>query len=211
MSLLHQNIPEADDDAARGEAFTRGTSHIVIASVLAAVAVSIAIALYFIAGQQPPAASGEVIGLWACPLHEESSDTDANGDPMARQTLDQMLVFAQVRLHNQSKHPLTLFDKRADLTLTDGIYSSTAATAQNYERIFKAYPNLPVPHPAPLATEFTLAPGQTAEGSFLTAFKLTRQQWNARKNLTFSFSFRYQPRLILTPRVPVVETGPGQQ
>lgn len=205
MSLLHQDAPEATDDAARGEAFTRGTSHIVIASILAALLVSLAIVFYFVNGQKPPAAAGEILGVWACPLHEEGPATDANGDPMAPQSSQQILLFVQVRLRNQSPHPLTLFDKQANLTLPGSVYSSTAATAQNYERIFRAYPKLPAPHQTPLATEFTLAPGQSVDGSFLAAFKLSKQQWDARKNLTFGFSFRYQPRLILTPRVPVVE------
>jgi hypothetical protein len=205
MSLLHQNSPEASDDAARGEAFTRGTSHIVVAAVVAAIVVSVAIGFYVFAGQKPPAATGEIVAVWACPLHYESSGLDANGEPMAKESLDQVLVFARVRLHNQSKQPLFLIEKQTNVTLPDGIHSSTAATAMNYERIFQAYPKLAAPHLPALATEATLEPGQTVEGSFLSSFKLTKQEWDARKDLNFSFSFRYQPRLVLSPRVPVQE------
>ena len=45
MSLLHQDSPEEIDDAARGEEFTKGTSHVVWASALATVLVTVAIAL----------------------------------------------------------------------------------------------------------------------------------------------------------------------
>ena len=43
MSLLNQDSPEKIDDAARGESFTRGTSHVAWASIVAVVVVSAAI------------------------------------------------------------------------------------------------------------------------------------------------------------------------
>ena len=48
MSLLHQ---EELDDAARGEELTRGTSHVVIAAIIAGLVMCIAIGIYAIAGQ----------------------------------------------------------------------------------------------------------------------------------------------------------------
>ena len=70
----------------------------------------------------------------------------------------------------------------------------------DYDRVFLAYPDIPVPHGPALPLNLTPSiPGQTVEGTFVSSFRLTKQQWDARKNLNFSFSFRYQPVLMLTP------------
>lgn len=204
MSLLHQNSEEMDD-AARGEELTKGTSHVVWASVIAAVLVSAAIAFYVISGQKPPAATGEILQVWVHPRHTESSGLDANGMPMPKESFDQLLVFAHVRLHNQSKGPLTLYQILTNLTLDDGIHSSYAASVADYDRIFLAYPDIKVPHGKPLPIQMTLDPGQTVEGDIVSSFRLTKQQWDARKKLDFSFGFRYQPELVLAPHAPVID------
>jgi len=204
MSLLHQDTPDEIDDAARGEEF-KGPSHVVWATVIAAILVSIAIAIYVIAGQKPAAVSGDVIAVWAHPQHSESSGLDANGDAMAKQSFDQVLVFAEVRLHNQSKQPLYLLNILTNATLDDGIHSSYAAGQSDYDRVFLAYPAMPVPHGPGLPLNLTLDPGQSADGTFVSSFRLTKQQWDARKNLNFSFTFRYQPSLVLTPTAAVIE------
>jgi hypothetical protein len=205
MSLLHQESTDKTDDASRGESFTRGTSHLFGAGILAFVLVSIAIAVYVWTGQKPPVATGEILQIWAHPQHTESSGYDANGMPMAKDSFDQVLVFARVRLHNQSKQPLFLNQILTDATLPDGILSSYAASASEYERVFIVYSQLSSLHGKPLPTETTINPGQTVEGEIVSAFRLSRQQWNARKGLTLTFKFQYQPNLVLTPNVQVVE------
>ena len=202
MSLLHQ---EQQDDAARGEELTRGTSHRIIAFIVALVVVSAAIAVYMIAGQKPPVASGQVLAVWVHPQHTETSGLDANGAPMQTEVFDQVMVFAKVRLHNQSGAPLQLWNIAANATFPDGIHTSFAATANDYDRIFLAYPDLPVPHGQPLPLQTEIAPGQTMEGTFVSAFRMTRQEWDTHKGLTFTFGFHYQPNLELTPTVPIVE------
>jgi len=56
MSLLHQDSPEEIDDAARGEELTKGSSHVFVAGIIAAVVVTVVIAAYVLVGQKPPAA-----------------------------------------------------------------------------------------------------------------------------------------------------------
>jgi hypothetical protein len=34
---------------------------------------------------------------------------------------------------------------------------------------------------------------------------MTQQQWDARKSLDYTFAFRYQPALVVTPHVPITE------
>jgi hypothetical protein len=205
MSLLHQDTSEATDDSALGEELTKGSSHLVWTTVVATVLVSIAIAIYMIAGQKPPVVTGDIIAVWAHPQHTETSGLDANGAAMAKESFDQVLVFTEVRLHNQSKQPLFLLDILTNATLDDGIHSSYAASQSDYDRVFLAYPGIPVPHGPALPLNLTLDAGQSVDGTFVSSFRMTKQQWDARKNLNFSFTFRYQPILVLRPTAAVIE------
>jgi hypothetical protein len=83
--------------------------------------------------------------------------------------------------------------------------TSFAATAAQYERIFLAYPSMAQWHSLPLSTELTLEPGQTAEGTFVSSFRMTKDQWDARKALDFSFAFRYQPEVKVTATGAVID------
>ena len=204
MSLLQQNGADLDD-ASKGESLTRGTSHIVIAAMVATILVSVAIAAYIIAGQKPPAVTGQILSVIVHPLHTQSSGFDASGAVIPSETFDQVYVFTQVQLHNQSQGPMFLSNMMTNATLPDGIHSSYAASASDYERIFLAYPDIPVPHNKALPLDTTIQPGQTVEGTVVSAFKLSKQEWDARKDLSFTFSFRYQPNLVLAPKVTVAE------
>jgi hypothetical protein len=205
MSLLQHENPELDD-AARGESFTKGTSHVIIASIAAVVLVSLAVVLYIVTGQKPPVATGEVVAVWAVPHHVGSSGFDAAGARVPADTFDQMLVFAQVKLHNQTSHPLFLNGITGNATLADGIHSSYAAPKSGYNDVFLAYEGLPVPRGTPLSSDATLQPGQTIEGAIVCSFRMTKQEWDARKNLNFGFGFQYHPVLKLTPQPGVVHT-----
>lgn len=205
MSLLRQDGKEELDDAARGEELTKGTSHVVVATIIAIVVVTVIIALYVFVGQKSPLATGQVMGVWVHPLHTETSGFDAAGMPMPKESFDQVLVFAHVRLHNQSKQPLFLTNILTNATFGDGVHTSYAAGASDYQRVFLAYPHMSVPHGKPLPLEETLNPGQTLEGSFVCAFRMPKQQWDTHKNLNFTFAFRYEPDLVLTPSTTVVE------
>ena len=204
MSLLQQDSTELDD-AARGEELTKGSSHLVLASVIAAVIVTIAITVYVLAGQKPPDASGEIEQVWAHAQHSESSGFDANGAAMPKEEMDQVYVFTLVKLHNQSKEPLFLHNIMTNATLDDGIHSSYAATAADYDRVYIASPSMPVPHGKALSLTSTIDPGQSVEGTIVSAFHLTKQQWDARKDLSFTFSFQYKPSLTIAPHSAVID------
>ena len=204
MSLLQQNDRE-QDDASRGEEFTKGTSHVLLASVIAAVVVTIAIFLYVKLGEKPMPAAGEVTNVSAHMMHRETPGVDAAGAPMAKDVFDQVLVFAHAKLQNKSKQPLFLHQITANLTMPDGLHISYAAPPSDYERLFKVYPELASFHGNALSSELTLEPGQSAEGDFVSSFRMSKQDWDARKGMDFTFAFRYQPLLKLTPAGPVME------
>ena len=94
-------------------------------------------------------------------------------------------------------------------TMDDGIHTSYAANKTDYDRVFVAYPNMPVPHGKGLsALDTEIAPGQTVDGTlFFYPFKVSKQEWDARKNLNFTFAFRYQPNVAVAPQVTITEQG----
>jgi len=204
MSLLQQDSNDLDD-AARGEELTKGSSHVLWAGLIAAVVVSALITFYFISGQKPPAATGEIEQVWVHPQHTGTSGFDANGAQMEKESFDQVYVFALVKLHNQSDKPLFVHSIMTNAAMDDGIHTSYAATAADYDRVFLAYPNLPVPHGKALSPQATIDPGQTVEGTVVSAFRMTKEQWDARKGLDFTFAIQYQPDLTVAPRLPLLE------
>ncbi|HTB96174.1 MAG TPA: hypothetical protein VK716_04140 [Terracidiphilus sp.] len=207
MSLLNQESPQALDDAAKGESLTKGSSHIAIAAIVATVVVSIAIAIYVIAGEKPPAATGEILEVWAHPMHTVTPAFDASGASISQENFDQVLVFTRVRLHNQSKQPIILHQILTNITHPDGsIDSSFATTASQYQRIFMAYPELAQWQTTPLSTdELAINPDQTVEGTFVSSFRMAKDQWDGRKALDYSFGFRYLPIMKLTPKVAITD------
>jgi hypothetical protein len=205
MSLLQQNPSSGVDDAGRGEELTKGTSHIVWATIIAVIVVSAAIAAYVIIGQKPPAATGEASRVVAHMMHRETSGFDASGAVMPKEEFDQVLVFTHLKLHDQSKNPVFLRQILTNVTLEDGIHSSYAATPSDYERLFAAYPDLAALHGKPIALDATIEPGQDLEGDVVSSFRMTKAEFDARKGLDLSVSLRYLPDLKVTPTGSVTE------
>lgn len=201
MSLLEQE----SETSASGESYTKGTSHVIIATVIAVVLVSAAMTIYVISGEKPAAATGEILDAWAHPMHSESSGFDANGAPVPKEELDQVLLFTHVRLHNQGKQPIFLHQIIANAVLADGIHSSYAATPNDYERVFKAYPDLMQWHAPPISPNLTIQPGESKEGTFVCSFRLPKTDWDARKDLDYTFNFQYMAGLKLALKGSVTE------
>jgi hypothetical protein len=126
---------------------------------------------------------------------------------MPKRDADQIMVFATVSLQNNTDHPIFLGNVITNVTLADGsVAHCYAANKGDYDRVFVAYPNIPVPHLAPISPlDTTIGPGQTVAGTFFSAFMMTQQQWDARKGLDFTFNFRYQAPLNVTPHVTITE------
>jgi hypothetical protein len=204
MSLLQQNSQE-QDDAARGEEFTKGSSNVILPIIIAVVVVGIAIFLYAWLGEKPNPATGEITNVIAHPMHRETSGLDAAGAAMPKDVFEQVLVFAHVKLHNRTKEPLFLHQIMVNATLDDGIHTSYVAAPTEYDRAFMGYPEIAPLRGKPLNTEQTVEGGQTVEGDILASFRLTKQEWDSRKGLDFTFGFRYQPVLKVTPASPAID------
>jgi hypothetical protein len=221
MSLLHPDSLEEIDDASLGEEFTKGSSHVVLAGAIAAVLVLTIVVVSLLAGRKPPVAAGEITQVWAFPQHGETSGLDANGEAMAKDTFDQVLVFAHVKLRNQSKHPFLVQNILANIRQADGIpLSVSAGNVAQYQEALLAYPQIAAPQGQPLSPHAAIDPGESLEGNILWVFRMDRQQWEARKDwqpdpdhddpgskfgLNFTIAIQYQKNLVLTPSSPVME------
>jgi hypothetical protein len=205
MSLLRHESEEEIDDTALGEEYTKGSSHMVWAVVIAAVLISIAIAVFVFAGEKPPIASGEIVQVWAHPSHVVTSGFDANGEAMAKESFDQVLIFAHIKLRNQSQNQLNLDDILANAKLGDGTLSVSAGSASQFQEVFLVYPELAALHTSVLPPHTILAPGQTLDGTAFWAVRLSKSEWDARQELNFTFRFQYQPSLVLAPHSAIIE------
>ena len=204
MSLLQQD-PTHTQEVPAGEDLAKGSSHIFWASLAAFVVVTVAITLFLIADHKPPAAVGEVTQIWAHPVHTLSTAVDANGVRGNTEMFDQVLVFANIRVRNQSDQPIVLREMTTNITLDDGIHSSYGASANDYDRIFIAYPQLAGLRSKTLVRETVVAPGQVMDGMIVSAFHIAPSVWATRKDLNFSIDFKYHPTLLLVPKTQVIE------
>jgi hypothetical protein len=207
MSLLQLKEDTAFSAAERptGEDYAKGSSYILWASLAAFVVVTVGITLFLLANRKPPAAAGEVTQVWAHSVHMLNTPVDANGVQTAGEVFDQVLVFANVRLRNQSDQPIVLKEMLTNVTLDDGPRSSYVASATDYERIFIAYPELRGLHSKTLTRDTVIAPSQVLDGMLVSSFHCSKEQWAARKDLSFTIQFKFHPDLVLLPTGPVTE------
>jgi hypothetical protein len=175
---------------------TRRTLLILLAAVIIVVMVT---GLYVYTGEKPSAATGEIVKLEVFPIHSQLRVGEgAKGIEGGMETYDQLLVLAQIRIHNQGKIPLFLRDVSASLDLSNGdSQHSTAASRSDFQNVFVAYPQLASLKEDPLPWDLTLQPGQTVEGLAIFHYPITKQQWDARQSFHGTISFQYQKDLLL--------------
>ncbi len=168
--------------------------------LVAALLVTAAVGAYFYFGEKPPVATGEIIHLTAWPIHRSSNDALEANLRAARveQTFDEMIVIAEVRLHNQSPGPLFLSDLTAIASLSGEEHRSSAASATDFNRVFIAYPELISMKQQPLLRDVTIPAGQTVEGQVIFNYPLTKDQWNLRRSLDVTVSFLHQKDLTIS-------------
>jgi hypothetical protein len=207
MSLLQiNNDPVHEHDATSdGEDLAKGSSYLTWTTIIAFIVVSVSIAAFLLANRKPPVAAGEAVQVWAHSVHTLSTPTDANGVTGPSEKFDQVLVLASIRVRNQSDQPIVLKDLLTNATFDDGVHSSYAAGAIDFDRIFIAYPELAGLHGKPLLRETILAPGQVADGMTISSFHVTQAQWAAKKDLSFTIELKYHPDLVLLPKGPITE------
>jgi hypothetical protein len=169
--------------------------------LLAAVAiVVVTIAAYVYIDEKPPVAVGKIVKLDVTPIHTEMRVGEgAQGIQGGTDTYDQLLILAQVQVHNQTNIPLFLHDMWSNLTTDNGDQErSLAANKTDFQSVFIAYPQMASFKQEPLLRDTTLQPGQTAEGLVIFHYPITKDQWDARHNFEAVISFAHQKNLVLT-------------
>jgi hypothetical protein len=179
---------------------TGGGGSLLVKVLIAAIVIAIVIAAVIFFSEKPAVVSGEVTHVNAYPVHRVSNSALA-AEPRAAKvenTFDQIIVIAEVRLHNQGKVPVYLSDISGVVTLPNEQDRSFAANPGNYNRLFLAYPELSPVKSQPLLRDSTIPAGETVEGQLIFNYGITQDQWNARKSLDLTISFVHQSDLTLT-------------
>ena len=169
----HVPITEEFDSAKRT---LPAAAPVAIALVVVAIVIGI-IAFLF---RAKPAAQG---GIDAVYFSEPASMT--NG-----------MVLLQVTLHNVSGKTLYIKSITANLK-TDQDLSDNAASPSDYDRYFIAYPDLKEHSTQPLVVETKIAPGAEQKGSVLVSFPVTKEQFDARKDLNVTIQPYDQNAIVL--------------
>jgi hypothetical protein len=159
--------------------------------VLAAVATSLLVGAYFYFGRHKPVAMGDVTRVSLYPIHSVLGEkSDVQGMPGQTEQYDQLIVFAEVHVHNQSDDPLVITELRGDITLADATQpTSRAASPNDFSRLFGAYPQIASLRSDPLRRDTTIAPGATADGLVIFNYSMSKAQWDQKKLFNISVSF----------------------
>ena len=164
--------------------------------LVAAILISLAIAAYFYFGQRKPVATGDVARISLYPIHSViSGQGPGSGMSGEDETYDQLLVFAQVHVHNLGPDPLTITEFVGDIVLPteakngEGAPTSRAASRYDFDRLFAAYPRLAPLRMDPLQRDTVIAPGQTVEGLLVFNYSMSKEAWEQRKGFSVTVSF----------------------
>ena len=176
-----------------------GGGHPLLKVAAAALIVVLAIGAYVYFDEKPPPVAGEILHLTAYPIHRESKARlfGAPSTATVDSTFDQIIVIADLRLHNQSQGPVFLSDMSALLKLPTEEDRSLAAIASDYNRVFIGYPELAPMKQQPLLRDITIPAGATAEGQLVFNYPITKEQWDQRQSLDITISLLHQKDLVL--------------
>ncbi len=194
MTFL-QNTEEEQQET-RAESRRMASSAGIAAAILV-----VSVALFWLIAHQSSPIEGTVTQLWIHPMHTVVTRHDASGVVQAPEAFDQVLVLAQIHLHNRSHQAVILKHLLTNIHLPGGEDSSYAATATDYDRVFVAYPELDGLRTQPLRDDTVIAPMASLDGMIISSFHLTADQWKQQSGMNFEIDLKMHPALILAPKV----------
>jgi hypothetical protein len=165
---------------------------------IATVVVSIALGLYVYLGQKPPVASGEILASTVYPVHSTINNGAGGQDGMAgsSESYDQVIILTKVKIRNQTNIPLFVQDIGSAIKLPDGSeQTNVAASNQDMNRVFQAYPSLSYLRADPIPRDITLSPGQAAEGLAIFNYPISKEQWDTLQTAKVVVQFMHQKNL----------------
>ena len=107
------------------------------------------------------------------------------------------MVLLQVTLRNVGDKTLYIKTITANLKTDQGDLSDDAAAPSDYDRYFMAYPDLKEHSAEALRVEMKIAPGAEQKGAVLVSFPVTKQQFDARKDLNVTIEPYDQTPIVL--------------
>jgi len=129
-----------------------------------------------------PGASGAIMEVHTAELPDKSST----------------FVLMQVRVNNIGSQPMWVREIKAQLKTDQGEWTDNAASTVDFERYFKAFPDLGRHQTAPLKPETKIAPGEQIEGMVLVLFPVTQDAFDKRKSLTVTLeNYDRRPMVIV--------------
>ena len=152
-------------------------------------------------GRKTPVATGDIARIAIYPVQAKISGGAAGTAGMQGQDeiINQMLVFAHVRLTNPNKTPITIVDDWAVITMPDGeTQRSLGASQVAFDKVFQAYPQLAPMRMDPLRRDAQIQPGQSVDGLVVFSYQLSRDQWDKRKSMQVTISFNGAKDVTLT-------------
>jgi hypothetical protein len=160
--------------------------------VIALVVSSLAVLIWIQFGRKTPVATGDIARLAIYPVQAKITGGSAGtaGQEGQDEVINQLLVFAHVRLHNPNTTPIMLEDDWAVVTLPNGeTRRSLGASGPDFEKVFQAYPQLAPLRMDPLRRDIQIQPGQSVDGLMVFSYPLSKEQWDARKSMQVTVSF----------------------
>lgn len=161
--------------------------------VLIAVVISSLVVLAWVRfGRKTPVATGEIARVAIYPVQAKITGGAAGnaGEQGQDEIINQLLVFAHVRLNNPNKAPITVVDDWAVITMPDGeTERSLGASQVSFDKVFQAYPQLAPLRMDPLRRDAQIQPGQSVDGLVVFSYQLSREQWEKRKSMQVTITF----------------------
>jgi type II secretory pathway pseudopilin PulG len=140
-----------------------------------------------------------ILGAIAVAFRSRPVAAGSIDEAYAVENLSQHTVMASVQLtlKNTSKKPITLANVIITLHTDQNDFSDEAASVTDYERYFKAYPELQAHSIEGLARGTSLQPGAQISGSILVSLPVTKQKFDTRRAITATVKFDGVPPMEL--------------
>jgi hypothetical protein len=161
-------------------------------AILALVITSLIVVVWVRFGRKTPVATGDIAKLAIYPVQARITGGVAGTPGMQGQdeVINQLLVFAHVRLHNPNSSPITIVDDWAVVTLPDGqTRRSLGASTADFDKVFLAYPQLGPLRMDALRRDIQIQPGQSVDGMVIFSYPITRDEWEKRKSMQVTITF----------------------
>lgn len=159
--------------------------------LIALILSTLAVVVWVRFGRKTPVATGDIAHISIYPVQAKITGGAAGTPGMQGQDeiVNQLLVFAHIRLHNPNTAPITIVDDWAVVTLPNGeTRRSQAASQADFDKVFEAYPLLAPVRMDPLRRELQIQPGQSADGLVVFSYPLSREDWDKRKSMQVTLS-----------------------